>query len=102
MKRMLITGALLCLTASVAMASGLNFNWNTSKQCATVQTGNWNFACDTNDAVMYMVASVMPNIAVVGFNAMDARIDGQSAGPIPRGGRHSTPVRAARRPSRLA
>jgi hypothetical protein len=83
MKRILVTGVLLCLTASLAVAGGFNFNWNTSKQCPTVQTDNWDFACDTNDAVMYMVASVKPNIAVVGLNAMDARIDGQSAGPIP-------------------
>jgi hypothetical protein len=83
MKRILITGVLLCLTASLAMAGGVNFNWNTSKQCPTVQTDNWNFACDTNDVVMYMVASVTPNIAVVGFNAMDARIDGWGTGPVP-------------------
>jgi len=83
MKKVLLTGLVLCLTASMAMASGLNFNWNTSKQCPTVQTGNWSWACDNNDATEYMVATVMPNIAVVGFSSMDARIDGQSVGPIP-------------------
>jgi hypothetical protein len=80
MKRILVTGVLLCLTASLAVAGGLNFDWNTSKQCPAVPTDTWNFACNTNDAVMYMVASFTPNIAVVGFDALDARINGQSAG----------------------
>lgn len=83
MKRIPLTCALLCLAVSPAAAGGLNFNWNTSKQCPAVQTGNWNFDCDNNDEVMYMVASVTPNIALVGFNGMDAWIDGQSVGSIP-------------------
>jgi len=81
MKKILLTGMMLCLTASMAMSSGLNFNWNTTKQCPTVQTGNLNWDCldpAANDGVFYMVATAMPNIAVVGLNAMDSRIDGQS------------------------
>jgi hypothetical protein len=83
MKTTLVACALLGFAAVPAAAGSLNFNWNTSKQCPTVETHNWNFDCDNNDTVMYMVASFTPNIAVVGFNAMDARIDGQTVGAIP-------------------
>jgi hypothetical protein len=83
MKKILLTGMMLCLAASMASASGLNFNWNTTKQCPVVQNGNQNFDCSENESMWYMVATAMPNIAVVGFNAMDARIDGQSAADLP-------------------
>jgi hypothetical protein len=83
MKNALTAIALLCLAAAPAAAGGMNFSWNTSKQCAVVQTGNWDFDCDNNDTVMYMVASFKPNFALVGLNALDARIDGQTEGAIP-------------------
>jgi hypothetical protein len=86
MKKILLTGMMLCLTASFALASGLNFNWNTTTQCPTVQNANMTWDCldpGANDGDFFMVCSVMPNIAVVGFNALDARIDGQSVGPVP-------------------
>ncbi len=87
MKKIILTGMLLCLTASMALAAGLNFNWNTGMNCPVDQVAGKSLTWDcldpgANDGVFYMIASVMPNIAVVGFNAMDARIDGQSAGPI--------------------
>jgi hypothetical protein len=86
MKKILLTGLVLCLTASVSLASGLNVNWNTSKQCPVAQTGNLTWDCNgpsANDGVFYIVCTVMPTIAVVGFNALDARIDGQSVGAVP-------------------
>jgi len=84
MKKILLTGMLLCLTASMALAAGLNFNWSSSIECPAVQTSNQTFACNSNSApAMYMVGSFVANVAVPGFNAMDIRIDGQSVGDVP-------------------
>jgi hypothetical protein len=87
MKKILLTGMMLCLTASMALASGLNFTWATSDQCPTTPIANQTWDCVTmpgaNDGSFFLVVSVMPNIAVVGFNALDFRIDGQSVGPVP-------------------
>jgi hypothetical protein len=95
MKKIVIAGLLLCVTASMAMAGGLNFNWNTSANCPTAANQaaakSLTFDCigdiangiDPNVGDFYMMISVTPNIAVVGFNSTDMRIDGQAAGPIP-------------------
>jgi hypothetical protein len=83
MKRIALTGLMLGLVAAPAAAGGLNFNWNTSQQCPAVATPNWDFACDRNDAVMYMVASFQPDVALAGFNSLDARINALGAGGCP-------------------
>ncbi len=87
MKKILLTGTMLCLTASMALASGLNFTWSPTVQCPAAPIANQTWDCTTlpgaNDAFLTMVISVMPNIPVVGFNAMDVRIDGQGVGPVP-------------------
>jgi hypothetical protein len=83
MMKFLLTGMMLCLAAPMALASGLDFTWNTSKQCPVVWTGNQDFDCLNNDDLFYMVASVVPNIEVPGFNALDARIYGVVPGAVP-------------------
>jgi len=83
MKKIVITALMLALTATLAAASGLDFQWSTSQNCPTTATGTWTFACNTNSNVEYMVACGMPNVALVGMNAMDARIDVQTANAIP-------------------
>jgi hypothetical protein len=84
MKKVLLTGIVLCLTASVALAGGLAFNWSTSTDCPSANTANQNFACNSNTAAaMYMVPAVQANVALPGFNALDCRIDAQSVGAVP-------------------
>jgi len=81
MKKILLTGMMLCLLATSAFAvGGLNFNWSASSACPAIATANQTWDCagpSANAGTFYWIASVVANVAVPGFNAMDARIDGQ-------------------------
>ncbi len=91
MKKIPLTGTMLLLAASTALAGGLNFNWNTNTQCpaaadqyaAKMLTWDCTNPATANSGEFFMVASVMPNFALVGFQALDARIEGWSEGPLP-------------------
>jgi hypothetical protein len=88
MKKILLTGMMLCLTASMALASGLNINWvtNTAGNCSATVMGNMTWDCvgpTANDGDLIFVVSVMPNVAVPGFNAIEFVIDGQSDTALP-------------------
>lgn len=87
MKKVLLTGMMLCLTASMALAAGLNINWvtNTAGNCAAIATANMSWDClapGANTGEKTFVISVMPSIALVGLNAMDIVLDIQSDAPL--------------------
>jgi hypothetical protein len=89
MKKILLTGMMLCLTASMAMAAaGLNLYWNPASSQCPVAPGASNtdvtFTCDNNDdALPYMVLSFTPGTALVGFRALSVVMDGQTPGDVP-------------------
>lgn len=91
MKKVLLTGMMLCLTASMAMAAGVNINWvtNVTGNCSATPTSNMTWDCtidnplDANAGDLSFVVSAQPTIALVGFNAMDAIIDIQSDAALP-------------------
>jgi hypothetical protein len=87
MKKLLLTGMMLCLTVSMATAApGLNFNWSAAATCPVSATAAATWDCagpSANNGTFYMIVSVVSGAAIQGFNAMDARIDGQSLGNLP-------------------
>lgn len=87
MKKILLTGMMLCLTASMALASGLNINWvtNTVGNCSATVGANrtWDCTADgANDGDFNFVISFVPNVALPLFNAVEIVIDGQSDAPL--------------------
>jgi hypothetical protein len=88
MKKIVLTGMMLCLTASMALAAGFNFTWNTSAACPATPIANQTWDCtqaipDVNSGSFFMVVTVQPHVALPAFNALDMIIDGQSVGPVP-------------------
>ena len=79
-KRLLLTGLLLTLTVSVALAGGVNFNWGTV--CYTENpVSAVTFACNTN--AMYslswpMTASFVIDNVIPDFVGVEIHIEGQS------------------------
>jgi len=90
MKKILLTAAMLCLTASLSLAAGLNLYWNSSIQCPASPTAdniNQDWDCvtlpDANTGSFIIVGSFMPNLPIVGFTGIDCVIDGQTPGDVP-------------------
>lgn len=75
-KTLLITGALLALAASTAMAGGVNLSWN---ECGTFGTQNATFACTSNTGSNIAYVSYEPNIGVPDMVGNDVAVDLQSA-----------------------
>jgi hypothetical protein len=91
MKKILLTGLSLCLTASMATAAGLNFQWSPTNAgaCQTIMVTNATWDCTllpsdvgagdgANDGFFYATGSVQPSIL------------------FPTGGSRTTLVRAVR------
>jgi len=93
MKKIVLTGMMVCLTASMAMAAGLNFYWNPAglNQCPTVpvapgnldQTWDCTVPVDANTGAFVAVGSFTPSKNLLAFNSIAVVIDGQSAGDLP-------------------
>jgi hypothetical protein len=90
MKKILLTGMMVCLTASTALAAGLNINWvtNVLGNCSAVATSNITWDCtidnpaDPNLGDFNFVVSFVPATALIGFNAFEVVIDAQSDAPL--------------------
>jgi hypothetical protein len=77
-KMLLISCVMLALTATAALAQGLNFSWG--PECASdVLVTNKTFACNVNTGTNQMVASFKPSASHELFLALDAVIDGQAS-----------------------
>jgi len=78
-KTILLCGALLALTATVASAAGVNFAWN---NCYGEGTGvqNKNFACTVNTGTNSAVGSFVAPAGVTALSGNECTIDLQSAG----------------------
>jgi len=77
-KALLLCGALLALSASVAAAAGVNFSWN---DCGSFGAANKTFACNSNTlngAIMY--GSFIPPDGSSAITGEEVVIDLQSAG----------------------
>lgn len=78
MKRLLLLCVvLLSVTASAALAQGINLSWT---KCGALGTENKTFACNTNVGFHTMFVSFVPPAGVTAVNRMDVTIDLQSAG----------------------
>jgi len=81
-KMLLISGVMLALTATVALAGGLDFSWGPA--CAADGLIiNKTYACTSNAGSDVMVASFSPTADNALFLACDAVIDGQVAAGNP-------------------
>lgn len=77
-KALLLCGALLAVSASIASAAGLNLSWSA---CGAGGTENKTFACTSNTGSNVLVASYVAPAGTVGVTGMEAVIDLQSASP---------------------
>lgn len=90
MRRFIIlTGAMLALTASFASAAGINLAWN---DCGLNGTPQMTFSCASNTGTPFpMVASFVPPPGVVEFLGLSAQVDITSEAPVlPDWWRHGT------------
>jgi len=81
MKKILLTGLLLCLVSSTALAAGFNLIWSTGTTAPTQCNGvvDQSFACDNNDGPLYpMLGSFQVAAPMLAFFGLSAIIDGQS------------------------
>jgi len=98
MKKILLTGLLLCLTASMAMAAaGLNFYWTgATGECPATGAGlsaaTWdctlahdydNDVTGANEGYFTAVASFFPGTLFASLKGIEVVMDGQSAGDLP-------------------
>jgi hypothetical protein len=80
-KMLLLTSVLLALTATVALAGGVNFNWGTV--CYTeAPVSAITFACDTNAGVWHMVSSFIVDSEVTDMVGFELTMVAQSADPV--------------------
>uniref|UniRef100_A0A832ICJ2 Uncharacterized protein n=1 Tax=Eiseniibacteriota bacterium TaxID=2212470 RepID=A0A832ICJ2_UNCEI len=80
-KLLLLCGAMVALSATVASAAGLNLSWN---DCGTNGQTARTFACNTNAGNNDMYASVIPPGTVPRFVGIDVVMDLQfSTGNVP-------------------
>jgi hypothetical protein len=80
-KTLLICGALLALTASLASAqgAGINLAWN---DCYPAGIPLMTFACDRNDGAQTMYGSYIPPLGVVKLTGNEIVVDLRSASPV--------------------
>jgi len=89
MKKVLLAGMMLCLTASMAFAyAGLQMTWNPNNyDCLSVPVTNVDWDCVTvpgaNGGFHKIVISFRTDKQLVGFNGVSAVIDGQTVGDVP-------------------
>ena len=74
-KTLLITGALLALTASMAFAGGVNLSWN---DCGTFGVIQRNFACNSNNGANTMIASAITGQQMDQLNGQAGVLDLQT------------------------
>ena len=77
-KTLLITGALVAWTASLASAAGISLNWG---DCSVSGVENRNFACNINTGNHDLYISVDPPPSVTATNGHNHIIDLQSLSP---------------------
>ena len=76
-KVLLLTSVLLALTAAVALAGGVNFNWGTV--CYTeAPMSAITFACNTNAGVWHMVSSFVSDVEETDMVGFELTMIGQS------------------------
>ena len=80
MKKILVmTGALIALTAGLAAAQGVvNLSWN---DCGTFGVQDRSFACNTNTGAGTMYGSFTSFVALDSLNGNEATIEYQTASP---------------------
>jgi hypothetical protein len=79
-KTLVLCGALLALTATIASAQGgVNLSWN---DCGVNGVTNRVFACTSNSGTNALVASVAAPVPVDRFVGIDVIMDLQTAGPV--------------------
>ncbi len=79
MKKLLLVGALLALSASAATAGGVNFAWGTG--CWIENPVNAKtFACDVNTGNASFTGSFLCSVAHPNFVGIEVVVDGQTAG----------------------
>src|SRR5262245_36203635 len=79
-KSLLITGALLALAASTAMAGGMNMSWT---DCGAAGQQNRNFACNVNTGNNVLCVSYDPLASVPDFVGNEMTVDVISTGVLP-------------------
>jgi hypothetical protein len=79
-KALLISGVLLALAASSAMAGGVNLSWTA---CGAVGAQNKSFACNSNTGSNTMVVSFVSPIPMDDFAGNEMHIDLASTGSLP-------------------
>ncbi len=80
-KVLLFSGALLALTASMALAGTVNFSWT---QCiADGGLQNLNFACNSNSGNHVAIGTFTLNNTLSDFVGVEVVVDLQSAGALP-------------------
>jgi hypothetical protein len=79
-KALLISGVLLALAASTAMAGGVNLSWS---DCGSFGDADRTFACNTNSGSNTLVVSFEPMYGVPDFAGNETRIDLASTGSLP-------------------
>lgn len=77
-KTLLLCGALLAISATVASAAGLNLKYN---DCGADGISNKTFTCASNSGTNALVASVVAPQALSRFVGIDVVMDLQTAGP---------------------
>ena len=75
-KSLVLCGFLVALTASSAMAGGVNLSWT---DCGAAGTQDRAFACGANTGSNVLVVSYDPNVVMANMVGNDIRVDLQSA-----------------------
>lgn len=75
-KTLLLSAALLALSASLASAAGLNLSWTL---CGAAGQAGKTFACNSNSGTDVLVASYVAPAGTAGITGLEAVIDLQSA-----------------------
>ena len=78
-KTLLIAGALLALSASLASAAGINLSWN---DCGLAGSATKAFACNTNTGASTMYGSFIPPAGMTALNGNEMVVDLQSGGAV--------------------
>ena len=100
MRKLLMIGAVMLLSAGQASAAGINLSWN---DCGTTGVGTLAFACNTNaGAPLSLVASFVPPANVNSFLGISAQIDINTGTALPDWWKHGTGLTDCRGTTGLA